>query len=314
MVIASCGATSASPSLDNNSDNSQGAVAGPLDPGQLPEFPADDFAVAGAEGKSLSWISHPNHLAPFASHLGAVDPGDPNCFLLQGYAGGITGAPTKPQLAWAMYQLPLGATAADLLDLKVAAQVGAPGEQYYAAIGNFTALAWQFYGPFNAPDWHVDMTTIGYDFTGPAGNMYFVMVALPGEKLHITDITLNFKDREKPTYWNVYGRAFDDYLGVPIGGADVYFEDIFTSAIFSTTTAADGNWGMNLPTGKYNFWVFGCEMLLDVSGPIATIDYTPMGVGTRLDLDNTGKIIYQGGNAVYTGLEVPMPLITANWY
>lgn len=317
-LVASCGASTIGasqnvPAVDGQ-DNGV-AVDNQFDPAQLPAFPAEEQAAEpeSHQAKSVSVVTHPNHLAPFASLNGGIDPGDPNCFLLKGYKGGVPGAPKDPQIAYAMYKIHLGAMEPLLLDMKVAAQVGSAGEQYYAAIANWSALHWQFYGPYNAPSWDTDMTSLGYDFTSGAGDLYIVLIALPGQSLHITDITLNFKDREKPKVWNVWGQAFESYAtGSAHGGFDVIFTDIHTGVNYVTLTAADGKWGMNLPTGEYNFEVIGNEMLLDVSGPVAVIDYLPAGVGTRLDLDSSGQIVYQGSNAVYTGSVVPMPLITAN--
>ena len=271
---------------------------------------------AGTDEKGVSWLSHPNHLAPVISFNGGIDPGDPNCYLLKGFKGAVVGGPNGPQIAYAIYQIPLGATEVDLLDMKVAAQISSATESYYTAIADFSAMHWDFQGPLSAADWTTDMTSLGYDFTGAAGNMYIALIAMPDTALHITDITLNFKDREKPTEWNVWGKAYESYAtGSAHGGMDVIFRDINSAAWFVTLADANGNWGMNLPTGEYDFWVIGNEMLIDTTvSPTQLIDWLPDGVGTRLDLDNTGQIIYQGSNAVYTGNVVPMPLITANQY
>ena len=271
---------------------------------------------AGQDEKGVSWLSHPNHLAPVVSFNGGIDPGDPNCYLLKGFKGAVVGGPNGPQIAYAIYQIPLGATEVDLLDMKVAAQISSATETYYAGIADFSAMHWDFAGPLNAPDWTTDMTSLGYDFTGAAGNMYIALVAMPDTNLHITDITLNFKDNEEPTEWNVWGKAFESYAtGSAHGGADVIFKDINSAAWFVTLADANGNWGMNLPTGEYDFWVIGNEMLIDTTVvPTQLIDMLPDGLGTRLDLDGSGQIVYQGSNAVYTGNVVPMPLITANQF
>ncbi len=323
-IVASCGASTIGVGQDepvNEGGQGNGAVDdGAFDPSQLPEFP-----VAGSEdeikeiAKSASWISHPNHLAPIASLYAGIDPGDPNCYLLEGYLHEYATFYRPNSIAYAMYKIPLGALEPDLLEMKVATQVGAAGEQYYAAIANFTGMHWQFYGPSADSSWYTDVTSLGYDFTSAAGDMYIVLIALPGESLHITDITLNFKDREKPdddpTIWNVYGQAFASYAaGSPHAGYLVTFENLGTGVTHSTFTAVDGRWGMNLPEGHYKFGVDSNEMLLDVSGPVSMIDYIydVSGFGIKLDLTNTGEIVYQDDNAAYVGSVVPMPLITAN--
>ncbi len=323
-LAASCGG--ANIGIDQpaeNTGNAQQVIEEQVIQNEIPDLAKLDemFSeeTAGQE-KGSSWISHPNHLTPALSFLGAVDGGDPNCFLLQGLKDSPAGANFKgPLFAYALYQIPLGALETDLLDMKVAAQIGSATDNYYAAIADYSSMSWDFYGPLNAPDWSTDMPALGYDFTSPAGNLYMILIALPGESLHITDITLNFKEREKPnedpTMWNVWGKAFESYAtGSAHGGMDVIFRDINTSAWFVTLADASGNWGMNVPTGQYDFWVIGNEMLLDVSGPVAMIDWLPDGVGTRLDINGSGQVVYQGSNAAYTGVVVPMPLITANQF
>ncbi len=323
VLAASCGASTIGAGQEGPAaDDGQLAAGEQAVFDQLPAIPFDDPAqdAAGA-GKGVSWLSHPNHLAPWASFLGGIDPGDPNCYLLKGLKAGTPGTDKRSHIAFAIYQIPLGALEPDLLEMKVAAQIGAPTDKYYAAIANFSGMHWQFYGPLNAPSWYTDMTTLGYDFTNPAGNMYIALIALPGESLHITDITLNFKDRERPdddpTWWNVYGQAFEDYsASAPHAGYQVSFENLGTGVIYTTMTAADGRWGFNLPTGHYKFGVDSNEMLLDVSGPPVMIDYIydVSGFGIKLDLNNSGQMVYQDDNAAYVGSVVPMPLITANSY
>ncbi|HES57912.1 MAG TPA: carboxypeptidase regulatory-like domain-containing protein [Firmicutes bacterium] len=323
-LVASCGASTIGagqlePVGEGGQDN--GAVdSGAIDAAQLPQFPSAEGADdVEASAKSLSWLSHPNHLAPVASLYGGIDPGDPNCYLLKGYKHQYATFYKPDSIAYAMYKIPLGALEPDLLEMKVATQVGAAGDQYFAAIANFTGMHWQFYGPSAASSWYTDVTTLGYDFTNAAGDMYIVLIALPGQSLHITDITLNFKDREKPdddpTVWNVYGQAFEDYAsGSPHAGYLVTFENLGTGVTFSTLTAVDGRWGLNLPEGHYKFGIDSNEMLLDVSGPVSMIDYIydVSGFGIKLDLINTGDIVYQDDNAAYVGSVVPMPIITAN--
>jgi hypothetical protein len=303
---------------ENNSTEDLQEFEGLPNIAQLEEQFAKD---AGQDDKGASWLSHPNHLAPIASFNGGIDPGDPSCYLLKGFKGAVVGGPNGPQIAYAIYQIPLGALETDLLEMKVAAQISSATESYFAAIANFTGMTWDFAGPFTASSWQTDMTALGYDFTGAGGNMYIALIAMPDTALHITDITLNFKDREKPndkepTWWNVYGQAYDDYLtNTPHANYQVTFEDIHTGVTYTTMTSSAGRWGMNLPTGEYQFSIDSNEMLLDVSGATAMIDYIYQvdGIGIRLDLDNTGQIVYQDVNyAAYTGSVVPMPLITSN--
>jgi hypothetical protein len=317
-IVASCGASSVSPAGDVPADGQQGDTQ--IDAAQLPAFPfAEGAGDAEAPAKGVSWLSHPDHLTPAASLYGAVDPGDPNCFLIEGYKHHYATFYRPDSIAYAIYKIPLGALEPDLLKMKVEAQVGAAGDVYWGAIANFTTMSWKFYGPSNAPDWSTDMTTVPYDFTNAAGDMYIALVVLPGHSLHITDITLDFKDREKPAdepgVWNVYGQAFEDYItSTPHAGYLVTFENIGTGVVYSTMTAIDGRWGLNLPEGHYKFGVDSNEMLLDVSGPTAMIDYIydVSGFGIKLDLINTGDIIYQDDNAAYAGSVIPMPIITAN--
>lgn len=322
-LATSCGGTNIGISQpDNNALAGAQNIDGQINLNELPAFPLDEENAADdslGQDKGASWLNHPNHLAPDWNVLGGIDPGDPGCYLLQGQKINF-GAQSVGYLAAAMYKIPLGATEVDLLDMKVAAQIGAPTDNYFAAIANFTAMHWQFYGPLNSPSWNTDMTSLGYDFTGPGGNMYVVLIALPGQSLHISDITLNFKDGDKPTgkptWWNVYGQAFEDYItSTPHAAYQVTFEDIHTGVTYTTMTSSAGRWGMNLPTGEYQFYIDSNEMLLDVSGPVAMIDYIYQadGIGIRVDLDNTGHIVYQDVNyAAYAGSVVPMPLITAN--
>ena len=309
---------------------------------ELPAFPLDEEGTAddsASQARGVSWLSHPNHLTPAWNVLGAIDPGDPGCYLLQGQKINF-GAKSIGYLAAAMYKIPVGALEPDLLDMKVAAQIGAPTDTYYTAIANFTAMHWQFSGPLNSPSWYTDMTSLGYDFTGPGGNMYIVLIALPGQSLHITDITLNFKDGEKPdgnpngdpnggpgdgsdddgdvTWWNVWGEAYNNYSTLdPYASKLVTFENLGTGVVYSTITAANGHWGMNLPTGHYIFNVQDSEVLMDVSAvPAEHIDYLYDGgsIGLKVDLNNTGQIVYMDDRADYFGSVVPMPLITAAGY
>jgi hypothetical protein len=304
-----------------NNGNVEQLIEENFDLGEFPDFPVDEESEGTEivlEAKSASVVSHPNHLAPWAHYNAGVDPLDPACYLLQGRKPVFTHVPKGPGFAYAIYKIHLGAMEADLLSMKIAGQVGAAGEIYFGGIANFTGMHWNFYGPEGAaPTWSTDMTTLGYDFTSAAGDMYVALLVPEAQSLHVTDITLEFKEREKPndkpTIWNVWGKAYNSYAtGSAVGGMDVIFRDIHTSAMYVTLADANGNWGMNLPGGEYDFWVIGNEMLLDVSGPVAMIDFIPDGVGTRLDLNGSGQMVYQGGNAVYTGSVVPMPLITAN--
>ena len=328
-LAASCGGSTigvGQPEGINDDTQGNGAIEQ-----QIPEeFNADELPMLPFDGgdeeqqivlqaKGASWVSSPDHLTPVLHHNAGVDPGDPNCYLLKGRKPVFTHVPQGPDFAYALYQIPVGALETDLLSMKVEAAPGAAGDFYFGAIANYSGMVWDFFGPEGAaPTWSVDMQSLGYDFTSPAGNLYVLLLVPAAQSLHVTDIVLDYKDRDKPVdlkqeIWNVWGKAYDNYAtGSAVGGMDVIFRDINTSAWYVTMADAAGNWGMNLPTGEYDFWVIGNEMLLDVSGPVALIDYLPIGVGTRLDLDGTGQIVYQGSNAVYNGSVVPMPLITAN--
>ncbi|MCB1218196.1 carboxypeptidase regulatory-like domain-containing protein [bacterium] len=309
----------------DNADETPVVIEQQPEQSQIPSLADLDKLFDGGqiveEGKGASWVGHPNHLTPGLSFNGGIDPGDPNCYLLKGFKGNLPGTQGGPQIAYAIYQIPLGALESDLLDMKVAAQVSSATEKYYAAIADFTGMQWDFYGPLNSPSWFTDMTALGYDFTSGAGHLYIALIAMPDTNLHITDISLNFKDREKPgdkepTWWNVWGNAYEDYAtGSPHAGYQVSFENLSTGVTYTTMTAANGAWGMNLPTGHYKFGVDSNEMLLDVSGaPVSMIDYIydVSGFGIKLDLDNTGQMVYVDDNAAYVGSVVPMPLITAN--
>lgn len=322
-IVASCGASSVGVDKQLAASSGGDSLGAPdtIDASQLPEIPVvkGDVDDSTQTGKGVSWISNPNHLTPVASLLGAVDPVDPNCFLIQGYKHKYATFYKPDSIAYAMYRIPLGALEPDLLKMKVEAQIGAAGDVYYSAIANFSAMHWQFYGPSTSPDWTTDMTTVPFDFTNAAGDMYILLVVLPDDSLHIKDITLSFKDREdpkdEPGVWNVYGQAYDDYAaGSAHGGYLVTFENLGTGVTYSTVTAVDGRWGLNLPEGHYKFGIDSNEMLLDVSGVPAMIDYIYdiSGFGIKLDLINTGDIIYQDDNAAYVGAVVPYPLITAN--
>ncbi|MCB1220137.1 MAG: carboxypeptidase regulatory-like domain-containing protein [Planctomycetales bacterium] len=323
-MSASCGGSNVGieQPTDNN-DNGTPSVEEQLEQSEIPSLAELDKLFGGEEAgqeKGASWISHPNHLTPGISFNGGIDAGDPNCYLLKGFKGDVPGANGGAQIAFAIYQIPLGALETDLLDMKVAAQVSSATETYYAAIADFTGMHWDFYGPMNSPSWYTDMTSLGYDFTSAAGHMYIALIAMPDTNLHITDITLNFKDREKPTgedqtWWNVWGQAYEDYVtGSPHAGYQVSFENLSTGVVYTTMTAANGAWGMNLPSGHYKFGVDSNEMLLDVSGAPALIDYIydVSGFGIKMDLAFPGEFTYVDDNAAYFGSVVPMPLITVN--
>lgn len=325
---ASCGGATIGVGDDQlaNDDQGQPAIEQVLeeqDGGKLP-FPADeggDEEQVILEAKGASWVSSPNHLAPWVSHLGQVDPGDPTCYLLKGRKPVYTHVPQGPDFAYAIYQIPVGALETDLLSMKVVAHPGAAADVYFGGIADFTTMSWDFYGPEGAaPTWGVDMTTLGYDFTGGAGNMYVALIVPSGMSLHVTDILLEYRDRDKPkeddtTMWNVWGKAYEDYItGTPHAGYQVSFEDLNSGVIYTTMTAATGDWGMNLPSGHYKFGVDSNEMLLDVSGPVNMIDYIydVSGFGIKMDLAFPGEFTYVDDNAAYFGSVVPMPLITAN--
>ena len=288
-----------------------------FDLGEFPDFPVDEESEGNEivlQAKSASVVSHPNHLAPWAHYNAGVDPLDPACYLLQGRKPVFTYVPKGPGYAYAIYKIHLGAMEPDLLSMKIAGQVGAAGEFYFGGIANFTGMHWQFYGPEGAaPTWGTDMTTLGYDFTSAAGDMYVALLVPEAQSLHVTDITLEFKDREKPkddpTVWNIWGECYSDLAtGIQEPGLTVEFEDLTTHVVYATVGGADGHWGMNLPEGDYEFRVIGNEMLMDMAA-WTMIDYVP----TKLR-NNAGHIYYIGSVAAYTGLEVPLPLVTCNNY
>jgi len=332
-LAASCGGSNIG--LNNPGENEQIAQQGNDGTGQnvdenfnmdeFPTFPVDEESDGEGivlEAKGASWVSSPNHLAPWAHHNAGVDPLDPACYLLQGQMPVLTHVPKGPRYAYAIYKIHLGATESDLLSMKIVAQPGAAGDVYFGGIANFSAMHWNFYGPEGAaPTWSTDMTTLGYDFTSAAGDMYVALLIPAVQSLHVTDIVLDFRDRDKPnenpTVWNVWGQAFEDYAtGSPHAGYQVSFEDLNSGVSYTTMTAVDGKWGMNLPAGHYKFGVDSNEMLLDVSGPVSMIDYIydVSGFGIKLDLSFPGEFTYVDDNAAYFGSVVPMPLITANNY
>ncbi|MCB1218269.1 hypothetical protein KDL44_12820 [bacterium] len=325
-LAASCGGSNIGieqPAGNDQDQGSQQQLEEQINLDDLPLLPFDgeEEQQIVLEAKGASWVSSPDHLTPVLHHNAGVDPGDPACYLLKGRKPVFTHVPKGPDFAYALYQIPVGALEPDLLSMKVEAQVGAAGEVYFGAIANYTAMNWKFYGPEGAaPTWGVDMTTAGYDFTSPAGNLYVLLLVPAAQSLHVTDIVLDYKDRDKPidpdpTVWNVWGQAFEDYAtGMGHGGYQVSFEDLNTGVIYTTMTDPAGNWGMNLASGHYKFGVDSNEMLLDVSGPVSMIDYiyNTAGFGIKMDLDNMGQMVYVDSNAAYHGSVVPMPLITAN--
>jgi len=277
----------------------------------LPAIPLDEPSD-GPMPKSASWLSSVSPQSPILSHRATNCVVHPDCLVLEGlHSMPVTYMPPPPYFAYAMYQVPLGALETSLKKMTLTGEMEAAGQSYWVALANFSAMVWQFYGPGTTGDLSIDYTTIAYDFTGPAGNMYFVVLVPQAMKLDLEAITLDFDGSApgKPTTWNVWGRAFDDMaLGTVLGGETVSFEDTTTLAVYTTTTAADGNWGTNLPDGIYKFNVTNDKHFFDPTAMMIIED-----LPVKLEV-NAGNIIYHGPNAAYDGNIIPMPLITLNVY
>ncbi len=284
------------------------AAAAPagLDWAGFPDFPAD------SSSKAMSWLSAVTPTATFAQHRAYADPLVPGGLVLEGLHGfPATHMPPPPYFAYALYQVPLGVHESDLLALTLTGNLEAAGQSYYVAIANFDALHWEWYGPGGAAaEYSIDMASLGYDLTGPWGNMYFAVAVPQSMTLYLHQIELDFADGSggaAPTYWNVWGKAYDDYaLGTILPGETVTFEDTLTATVFTTPTGGDGGWGTNLPDGFYKFNVTNDKLLFDPAG-MFVIEELPV----ILEV-NAGNIIYHGSNAAYDGNMLPMPIITAN--
>src|SRR5690606_23834934 len=105
-----------------------------------------------------------------------------------------THVPPPPYYAFAAYQVALGATEDELLSLAMQGHTAAAGEQMWFALANYSAMHWQWYGPGATGEFSLDFESLAYDFTSPAGNMYFVVFIMPENTYHIEDIQLKFKD------------------------------------------------------------------------------------------------------------------------
>lgn len=277
----------------------------------LPAIPLDEPSD-GPMPKSASWLSSVSPQSPVLSHRAYNCPITPDCEVLEGlHSMPATYVPPPPYFAYAMYKVPLGAAASNLKKMTLSGHMEAAGQQYWVALANFSGMVWEFFGPGSTGDLSIDYTSLAYNFTGPAGNMYFVVLVPQAMKLHLEKITLDFDGSAdgKPTYWNVWGRAFDDYaLGTVLGGETVSFEDTTSLAVYTTITAADGNWGTNLPDGTYKFSVTNDKHFFDPTAMMIIED-----LPVKLEV-NAGNIIYHGPNAAYDGTVIPMPLITVNVY
>ena len=276
----------------------------------LPGIPQDE---PGDGARAVSWTSSVDPTTPIFQHRTSICGVDPSCLILQGlYGMPLTHVPKPPYFAFAMYKVPLGASESDLLTLTTHGHVGAAGEQYWVGLANYSAGAWDWFGPAtSAPDHVIDFTTLGYDFTSAAGNMYFVVVAAQANTFHLEDIWLDFDGDAtgKPTWWNVWGRAYVNVsTGVPLGAANVRFENTDTGVIYDTIADGAGNWGMNLPGGSYKFRVWANTVLYD---PLGATEVQTFDVDLELA---AGQFTYHGTNAVYDGTVIPMPLITTDVY
>jgi len=290
----------------------QAPAAGPAQFEGLPAIPLDAPA-ADLGDKSASWLGYVDPQTPILSHRAYNCPVHPGCEVLEGlHTMPVTFMPPPPYFAYAMYQVPLGATASSLKTMTLTGEMEAAGQSYWVALANFSSLVWEFFGPATTGNYAIDYTTLGYDFTGPGGNMYFIVLVPQQMLLHLEQITLDFDGSPPGTdkeIWNVWGRAYDDYaLGSILGGETVTFEDTATSAVYTTTTGADGGWGLNLPTGTYKFKVTNDKHFFD---PAAMMIIEDLPVKVEV---NAGNIIYHGPNAAYDGNIIPMPLITLNVY
>jgi len=312
--LVSC--SSQSP-LEQSLDASAGTAAEDQLIGQ--EAPVADFPpfpVEGTEdnayGKGVSWLYNADPTAPVLQHRTALCAVHPDCLQLIGLPSTpLTHVPPKPWFAYAIYQLPLGAYDVDLEKLNLYGAMDNPGDQYFVAVSNFSTMTWQWYGP-GTGDYTVDFSTVAYDFTGPLGNMFVAVVVPAFDAMHLWGIELDFADNpDNPKVWNAWGRAYDSYIpGLPpvyAAGETVTFEDTLTSTVFSTTTSADGAWGLNLPDGYYKFSVTGNLHLFDPSPAFMIIDDLPV----IMEM-NSGQLIYHGSNAMYDGNAIPMPIITLN--
>jgi len=307
-ALASCAGSSAV-TTDLALDETQAPAAGSAQFDGLPAIPLDAPAAELGD-KSASWLSSVNPQTPVLSHRAYNCPVHPGCEVLEGlHTMPVTYMPPPPYFAYAMYQVPLGALETSLKTMTLTGEMEAAGQQYWVALANFSLLAWEFFGPATTGNYAIDYTTLSYDFTGPAGNMYFIVLVPQQMKLDLKEITLDFDGDApgKPTYWNVWGKAYDDYaLGTILGGETVTFEDTTTLAVYNTVTGADGGWGLNLPTGTYEFKVTNDKHFFD---PAAKMIIEDLPVKVEV---NAGTIIYHGPNAAYDGTNIPMPLITLN--
>ncbi|HES58105.1 MAG TPA: carboxypeptidase regulatory-like domain-containing protein [Firmicutes bacterium] len=313
--LASCsGASAVNENLNAvNATESGPQVAEEAPFADFPPIPLDGI-VDGAAAKGASWLYNVDPTMPFLSHRTMLCPLHPDCLQLIGLQSmPLTHVPPPPYFAYAFYQLPVGANEVDLEKLHLYGAVENAGDKYYVALANFSAMAWQWYGP-GTGDYTIDFSTVAYDFTGPAGNAYIAVVVPAYDLLHLWGIELEYandpNDPTDPEYWNVWGIAYDSMIpgAAPIfaPGETVTFESTLTGIVFSTMTSADGAWGTNLPTGTYKFNVTNNKHLFD-PGAFLIVDDLPV----ILEL-NAGQMIYHGPNAAYDGNVIPMPLITLN--
>lgn len=308
-ALASCAGNSA---VTTELALDEAAAAG-QDTGQfagLPAIPLDEPSD-GPMPKSASWLGYVNPQTPLLSHRAFNCPVHPGCEILKGLHGmPLTHMPTPPYFAYALYEAPLGAAASSLLTVRFEGEMEAAGQSYFIAMANYTALAWEFFGPATTGDYIIDVPTLGFDYTSPADNMYFVVLVPQEMLLHLKLIELDFDGSPPGTaaeVWNIWGRAYDDFaLGTVLGGETVTFENIVTSALYNTVTGANGGWGLNLPDGTYKFNVTNDKHFFD---PFAMMIIEDLAVTVEV---NSGDIIYHGPNAAYDGNIIPMPLITLN--
>ncbi|MBN2083398.1 carboxypeptidase regulatory-like domain-containing protein [bacterium] len=306
-LLASCaGGNPATSGLDT-----EAAAQATIDTGQftgLPGIPLDE----PTDAKSVSWLGYVNPQAPLLQHRTYNCPIHPGGQVFEGLHGmPVTYVPEPPYFAYALYQAPLGSYVDDLLTVRFVGDMEAAGQSYFIALANYTALAWEFFGPAAGPDYTIDISALGYDYASPADNLYFVVLVPQAMLLHLEAIELDFDGLPPgtgPGVWNVWGRAWDDLaIGTVAAGETVTFTNVLTTVVYPQTTAADGRWGFNLPEGTYTFNVTNNKHFFDPTAMMIIED-----LPVTLELTNTGDMVYHGTNAAYDGTVIPYELITLN--
>ena len=183
-----------------------------------PGFPAFPAAPPeGTDAKATSWVYNVNPQTPLASHRSINCPVHPGCLLMEGlYTMPLTHMPPPPYFAYAFYEAPLGSAADDLLSMVIDGEVSVAGEEYYVAVANYTAMAWEWFGPAGANlTYEIDFASITWDYASPWDKMYFVVAVPQANRLHLKDIKLNFDEPGDPTWWNVWAGLTTTWAPVP---------------------------------------------------------------------------------------------------